>query len=65
MIALDIDREKGNFHYDIEYKHDAGRGLTAKTIDYIAGVKGESQWVTDFRQRALKIFEEKPMPTHV
>ena len=64
MIALDIDREKGNFHYDIEYKHDAGRGLTAKTIDYIAGVKGESQWVTDFRQRALKIFEEKPMPTH-
>jgi Fe-S cluster assembly protein SufB len=64
MIALDIDREKGDFHYDIEYKHDAGRGLTAKTIDYIAGVKGEAQWVTDFRQRALKIFEEKPMPTH-
>ena len=33
---VDIDHEKGNFHYDVEYKHDAGRGLTEKTIDYIA-----------------------------
>ena len=64
MIELDIDHEKGDFHYDVKYKHDAGQGLTDKTIDYIAGVKGEDRWITDFRQRALKIFEKKPMPTH-
>ena len=64
MIELDIDHEKGDFHYDVKYKHDAGHGLTDKTIDYIAGVKGEARWITDFRQRALKIFQKKPMPTH-
>ena len=64
MIELDIDRNKGDFHYDVKYKHDAGLGLTEETIDYIAGVKDEDQWITSFRKRAFKIFEEKPMPTH-
>ena len=62
--GIDIDRDKGDFHYDVEYKHDAGRGLTEDTIDYISKVKGEDEWITDFRKRALKIFEDKPMPTH-
>ena len=62
--GIDIDRDKGDFHYDVEYKHDAGRGLTEETIDYISNVKGEDEWITAFRKRALKIFEDKPMPTH-
>ena len=49
MIELDIDRNKGDFHYDVKYKHDAGLGLTEETIDYIAGVKDEDQWITSFR----------------
>jgi Fe-S cluster assembly protein SufB len=27
-------------------------------------VKGEAQWIRDFRKKALKIFESKPMPTN-
>ena len=39
--SIEIDREEANFHYDVDYKHDAGRGLTEDTIDYISNVKDE------------------------
>ncbi|HIL54181.1 MAG TPA: Fe-S cluster assembly protein SufB [Verrucomicrobia bacterium] len=61
---IEIDREKANFHYDVEYKHDAGMGLSEDTIDYISNVKGEDKWITDFRKKALSVFHEKKMPTH-
>ena len=62
--TIEIDREEANFHYDVNYKHDAGMGLSEDTIDYIAKVKGEDQWITDFRKKALGVFYEKKMPTH-
>ena len=62
--TIEIDREKANFHYDVEYKHDAGRGLSEDTIDYISDIKGEDQWIRDFRKKALSVFQEKKMPTH-
>ncbi len=61
---IDIDREKGNFHYDTQYNYDAGTGLNEDTIRYISDVKGEDQWLLDFRLKALKIFESKALPTH-
>ena len=61
-IGLNLDREKGNFHYDVDYAFDAGVGLSAKTIDYISEVKKEASWIRDFRHEALKIFEGKPLP---
>ena len=62
--VLSIDRDKGDFQYDMEYKHDAGRGLTEKTVEFISNVKEEDAWILEFRKRALKIFQDKPMPTH-
>ncbi len=62
--AIDIDREKGNFRYDVNYKYDAGTGLSEQTIDYISGAKGEEQWINEFRKKALKVFNRLPMPTH-
>ena len=62
--SIEIDREESNFHYDVDYKHDAGRGLDEGTIDYISNVKNEDDWVREFRQKALKVFNEKEMPTH-
>src|SRR5690606_18806402 len=46
------------------HKYDAGFGLSEKTIDYICDVKDDPDWVREFRKRALKIFESKPLPTH-
>ncbi len=62
--AVDIDRSVGDFHYPESHKRDAGVGLTKKTIDYISGVKGEPDWIREFRHKALGVFESKPTPTH-
>ena len=62
--AGDIDRSKGDFFFPERNKYDAGYGLTESTIDYICDVKNDPDWVRDFRKRALKVFHDKPMPTH-
>src|ERR1700738_1421679 len=62
--AVDIDRNKGNFSYDVAHAYDAGTGLSEKTIHYISDVKEDPDWVREFRLKALKTFLEKPMPTH-
>lgn len=61
---INIDRDEGNFFYDTKYDFDAGIGLSESTIDYIVKVKEEDDWVRDFRMKALKIFRDKPQPTH-
>jgi Fe-S cluster assembly protein SufB len=61
---IGIDRTLGDFSYPESHKFDAGYGLTPATIDYIADVKGEADWIREFRHRALDIFNSKPMPTH-
>ena len=61
---IGIDRSLGDFSYPESHKFDAGYGLTPATIDYIAGVKGEADWIREFRHRALDTFNSKPMPTH-
>ncbi len=62
--ALEIDQSKGNFHYNTDYAYDAGTGLNEATVDYISKVKGEDEWIREFRQRSLKIFRSKENPTH-
>ncbi len=61
---VNIDREKGNFHYPTQYGLDAGVGLTEETVRYIAEAKGEDDWILDFRLKALRTFQEKPLPAH-
>lgn len=64
LEAVNIDNEAGNFTYPEDYEHDAGYGLTGDTIDYISDIKKEADWIREFRHKALKIFNNKPMPTH-
>ena len=56
--------DTGDFSYPEDYKHDAGTGLNKGVLDYISDLKKEADWVRDFRKRALKVFNDKPMPTH-
>src|ERR1017187_6993898 len=62
--AVDINRNIGDFSYDVTHAYDAGTGLSEKTIHYISDVKQDPDWVREFRLKALKTFLEKPMPTH-
>lgn len=62
--TIDIDRSKGDFHYETDYEFNAGVGLSEATVNYIADVKGEDEWIREFRLKALKTFEKKELPTH-
>ena len=64
LEAVSIDQSEGNFSFPEAYSFDAGYGLSETVIDYISDAKQEAEWVRDFRKRALKIFLDKPMPTH-
>jgi len=61
---IEIDRTYGDFSYPEQHAYDAGVGLTPETIEYIVDVKGEPQWIREFRLKALETFQSKPMPTH-
>lgn len=63
-VSFEIDRSKGDFSYPERHKFDAGYGLSPDTVDYIVQVKGEPEWIRDFRQKALQTFLSKPLPTH-
>ena len=62
--TIDIDRSVGDFVYPESHEFDAGTGLTRDTINYIVDVKGEPEWIRDFRLKALDTFLSKPLPTH-
>ncbi|MEM6911531.1 MAG: Fe-S cluster assembly protein SufB [Verrucomicrobiota bacterium] len=67
QTVQDIASEKdeiGNFYFPEKHTYDAGVGLTEETIDYISNVKGDPDWVREFRKRGLAQFWKKPMPTN-
>jgi Fe-S cluster assembly protein SufB len=51
------------FHDDIVYLHESGRGLTRQTVEDISALKGEPDWMLQFRLRAFEHFLKRPMPT--
>ena len=59
-----VDRDKGNFRYDTHYEYDAGVGINEDVVRYISEVKEEDEWILNFRLKALKVFNRKPLPTH-
>src|SRR5256714_7473499 len=61
---LEIERNIGNFAYPETHTHDAGVGLTEKTIHYISDIKEDPDWVRQFRLEGYETFLSKPMPTH-
>jgi Fe-S cluster assembly protein SufB len=51
------------FRDDVKYTFRAHRGLDRGVVTELSGMKGEPQWMLDFRLQALDIFFKKPMPT--
>jgi len=54
---------KHHDQHDDRYVYKSGKGLNKKIVAEISERKNEPGWMTDFRLRALEIFESKPMPT--
>jgi Fe-S cluster assembly protein SufB len=61
--ARDVVGEyKFGFHDTEEAVYKSERGLNAGVVESISKMKGEPQWMTEFRLRSYAIFEEKEMP---
>ncbi|GBC84499.1 FeS cluster assembly protein SufB [bacterium HR11] len=60
---LDLDYSRYNFRDTVEYVYRTPKGLTREIVAEISAIKGEPEWMRDFRLRAYEIFIRKPMPT--
>jgi len=61
LIAL--SDYKYGFNDKVKYAFQAQRGLTPNVVKEMSAMKGEPQWMLDFRLKSLGIFNKKPMPT--
>ena len=64
-IAKDVvrdEREQYAFHDDIAYLRETKAGLTEATVREISETKDEPAWMLEYRLRALKHFEARPLP---
>lgn len=54
---------KYGFRDEAEYVYTAPKGISREVVEEISYVKGEPEWMREFRLRSLEIFLRKPMPT--
>lgn len=58
------DYAKYDFSYSTKnYEVVFDKGLNEEVVRRISGIKNEPKWMLEFRLKALKSFQEKPMPT--
>src|SRR5512137_141590 len=62
-ILEDIGRYKYGFHDEEHYFFKSQKGLSREVVENISRMKGEPQWMLDFRLKALEHFLVRPMPT--
>ncbi|HSH11644.1 MAG TPA: Fe-S cluster assembly protein SufB [Ilumatobacter sp.] len=63
MTSFDLDLSKYDLGWsdEVEYAFTPERGINAGVVDQISWWKGEPRWMTQMRQRSLRLFEKKPM----
>ncbi len=57
------DTYKYGFHVPERYRFKSRPGLSPQIVAEISEMKGEPEWMREFRRRSLEIFLKKPMPT--
>ncbi len=60
---IGIGEYKYGFRDEEDYAFKGKRGLSAAVVEEISRMKGEPDWMRDFRLRSLKNFERRPVPT--
>ena len=60
---LNMDYSKYDFKDSTElYVYLSKKGLSRGTVEEISRLKGEPDWMRDFRLRSYDVFMSKPMP---
>jgi len=62
-VLEDLGQYKYGFHDPENNVFKSGRGLNREIVEKISSMKGEPQWMLDFRLKALDHFLKRPMPT--
>lgn len=63
MDSRDSYTEKYGFHDTEQHVFKSRKGLDADIVRQISALKGEPEWMLEYRLKALDIFEKKPTPT--
>ncbi|HCK71962.1 MAG TPA: Fe-S cluster assembly protein SufB, partial [Planctomycetaceae bacterium] len=53
---------KYDFQTDTEAVFKARKGIDREIVEQISEMKGEPDWMREFRLKSLEIFESKPTP---
>ncbi len=63
----EIEKIIGDYKYGFKTEtksvRDTGKGLTEDIVKEISEIKGEPQWMLDFRLKAYQQFKQRPNPT--
>jgi Fe-S cluster assembly protein SufB len=62
-VGAELEQYKWGFSKPENYVFKSRKGLSHEIVEEISQMKGEPQWMRDFRHRSLDIFLKKPMPT--
>ena len=62
-ILEGIGDYKYGFHDPDALVFKARKGLNQEVVEQISAMKGEPEWMLEFRLRALEHFQQRPMPT--
>jgi len=65
MVAkpqIDIGEYQYGFRDEEDYFYKSKKGLNRKIVEDLSAMKGEPDWMLDFRLKALDHFEKRPMP---
>ena len=63
ITELDLDDYKYDFVDEVKPVFRTQKGLSEDIVRQISARKEEPEWMLNFRLKALKIYEAKPMPT--
>ena len=58
-----VIQDTWNFSDDIKYSTNVEAGITENVVRQISASNKEPEWMLELRLKALKIYEEKPMPS--
>lgn len=59
---MEFDYQRYDFKDDIRYKHLTRKGIDEEIVRTISDIKGEPEWMREYRLSALRTFNSKPLP---
>ncbi len=63
LVTTELEQYSPGFSMPESYVFKAQRGLTQKVVEQISEMKGEPDWMRQFRLKSLEHFFKRPMPT--